>query len=228
MNDFDRFVDSYEQEIAGALPLSGPDPGFFLELKAELIVGLVRRRWGDPARARVLDVGCGPGTMDAYLVGRVGSVHGVDTSSAMVQHAALRNRTVVYAVCEPDRLPFEPASFDVAFASCVLHHVDLQDRRMFARELQRVVAPGGLVVVLEHNPFNPLTRRAVSNCAFDEGVRLVSMRESTRLLDDAQATVLERRYIVFLPWRGRHLRRIEAGLARVPLGAQYLVAGRSG
>jgi SAM-dependent methyltransferase len=146
----------------------------------------------------------------------------------MVERAAALNGTAAYGVCEPDYLPFEPGTFDVAFASCVLHHVRLPDRRRFAQELNRVVAPGGLVAILEHNPLNPLTRRVVSNCAFDEGVRLLRMRETTRLLSDACATVVERRYIVFIPWRGRQLRRLEAGLAGVPLGAQYLVAGRGG
>lgn len=228
MTDFGPFVDTYEDEVASAVSIVGQDPAFFLEVKADLIVDLVRRRWGDPARARVLDVGCGPGTMDAYLVGRVGSLHGVDTSSAMTERAAQVNTTATYGVCEPEHLPFGRASFDVAFASCVLHHVDPRARGRFASELHRVVTPGGLVVVLEHNPLNPLTRWVVSHCAFDEGTRLLRMCEVTRLLGSVRAPVVEKRYILFVPWRGRHLRRLERHLAPVPLGAQYMVTGRGG
>ena len=43
-------------------------------------------------------------------------------------------------------------------------------------ELHRVLAVGGMVIVFEHNPMNPLTVRAVNNCPFDENAVLVNAR----------------------------------------------------
>ena len=226
VSDFDEHAPSYEQDIADAIAFSGADPGFFLELKADVLVDLLHRRWGDPTMARVLDVGCGPGGMDAYLVDRVATLAGVDTSEQMVELAAAANPGAEYAVTEPLRLPYADASFDASFASCVLHHVEPGDRAAVVGEMARVVAPGGLVVVMEHNPLHPLTRFVVSRCALDEGVELFGPGATRGLLAGAGAAPAESRYIAFFPWRARFLRRVEGRLGRLPLGAQYAVTGR--
>ncbi len=122
------------------------------------------------------------------------------------------------------RLPFAAGSFDVAFCVCVLHHVAHAERPDFVRELGRVVRPGGLAAVFEHNPLNPLTRLAVDRCEFDDGVRLVGRRATARLMSDAGLRPVECRYIVLAPFGGRGTERLERALAPVPLGAQYYVA----
>jgi hypothetical protein len=82
----------------------------------------------------------------------------------------------------------------------------------------------GLVVVLEHNPHNPLTRRAVASCPFDEDVCLPRRSEVAALARGLGLRVVAQRYIVFFPWRGRIFDAAERALASVALGAQYLVA----
>ena len=115
----------------------------------------------------------------------------------------------------------------MAFASCILHHVEAHERGRVVAEMARVVAPGGLVAVLEHNPANPLTRFVVSRCAFDEGVELLGPEFHEESAGERRRRSRSRAaYIVFFPWRGRLFRRIEARLGSVPLGAQYAVAGR--
>ena len=116
--------------------------------------------------------------------------------------------------------------FDLAFAICVLHHVDPPDRPAFVTEVTRVVRPGGLVVVIEHNPMNPLTRKAVARCDFDEGVELASRKEARALFASRGLQPVEHPYILFFPWRGNAPRRVERWLTRLPFGAQYIVAGR--
>jgi hypothetical protein len=54
------------------------------------------------------------------------------------------------------------------------------------------------------------------------------MRETRSLLAARGLQPVERRFILLFPWRGRILRGIERGFARVPIGAQYYVAGRPG
>ena len=89
-----------------------------------------------------------------------------------------------------------------------------------------MVRPGGLVVVIEHNPMNPLTRMAVARCDFDEGVELASRKEARRLFVARGLQPVEHPYILFFPWRGNAPRRVERWLTWLPFGAQYIVAGR--
>ena len=154
------------------------------------------------------------------------SVAGVDVSQRMVERAREANPSASYECYDGRRLPFEAGSFDLAFAICVLHHVERLERSAFAAEVARVTRPGGIVAILEHNPVNPLTRVVVSRCEFDEGVELVGMRDTKRLLEGAGTGVVESSYFLFFPWHARVLRRVEGALGSLPLGAQYAVAAR--
>jgi SAM-dependent methyltransferase len=223
---FDRDRASYEAAVERAISFSGADHQFFIEAKAERLLELAARRIGSPERLNALDVGCGAGLTDRFLTGRFGDLAGTDVSQTLLQSARAENPSVRYELAEPERLPFADASFDLSFAICVLHHVEVPDRARFVTEMRRVTRPGGLVVVFEHNPWNPLTRVVVRNCEFDDGVELIGRRELSSLLRDAGLPPVESSYLLFFPWRSRVLRRAERGLDRVPFGAQYVVAGR--
>ena len=96
-------------------------------------------------------------------------------------------------------------------------------RRGSSSELRRVVRPGGIVALFEHNPLNPLTRVAVSRCEFDEGVTLAGRTATARLMTRAGLAVEERGV--------HHLHDVAAmvGAGRsdarwCPAGAQYYLA----
>ena len=224
--EFDRVGETYEAAVDEAISFAGQEHDFYLEVKARRLVELARRHLG-PGRPAALDVGCGPGLFDRHVASAF-DLHGVDVSPAMVERARETNPEAEYAVSEPGRLPYDDGRFDLAFAVCVLHHVDRADRLPLLRETARVVRPGGLVAVFEHNPVNPLTRRVVRDCAFDEGVELLPRRELSRLLRAAALEVVSAHYLLFFPWRGRLFEAAERLLTRLPLGAQYVVAGRRG
>ncbi|MBO0894197.1 MAG: methyltransferase domain-containing protein [Acidimicrobiales bacterium] len=99
---------------------------------------------------RVLDVGCGPGTITLGLATRVphGEVVGVDASEEVLDQArsaaAREGRTnVAFETGDAYALRFEAASFDVVFAHQLLQH--LSDPPAALAELGRVCRPGGLV-----------------------------------------------------------------------------------
>jgi len=225
VSEFDRYGDSYEKAVDDAIGFAGTEHAFYLEAKARALVELARRELGDPARIHALDVGAGPGSLHPYLA-EIGALEGVDVSEALVERAAAANPAVRYRTYDGKRLPFADESFDLAFAVNVFHHVDPPDRADLASELARVVRPGGIVAVFEHNPLNPLTRLVVSRCEFDKGVELLSTREVRALLAQAGLQLVERRYILFFPWRSALLQRLETRLGPVPLGAQHLTAAR--
>jgi ubiquinone/menaquinone biosynthesis C-methylase UbiE len=226
VTNFDDVEGRYEQLIEHSIRCGGQEHEFYVRAKARWLLDLARRRIGAPEGLDVLDVGCGIGSTDRHL-GRFGRLAGVDVSEGMVRAARRANPSVEYRVCQADRLPHPDASFDLAFAICVLHHVDPGDRLTFVREMARVTRGGGLVVVIEHNPFNPLTRFVVGRCAFDEGTVLLPARETRRHLRGARLALAEERYGLFVPWNGRVATRLENALRHVPLGAQYYVAGRA-
>jgi SAM-dependent methyltransferase len=226
VTQFDAYSDSYRDSVQQSIAFCGQELEYFTRRKVEHLVDLSARHVGDPEELTFLDVGCGVGETDAMLVDRVGELHGVDVAADAVARAAERNPEVRCQPYDGIRLPFEDEHFDVAFAICVVHHVEPKDRRVFFSELHRVVRPGGVVAIFEHNPYNPLTRIAVSRCEFDEDAVLLTRRTSEHLLRAAQLTPIESRYIIFLPLDRKFVRRAERPLGGVPLGAQHYVAAR--
>ena len=104
---------------------------------------LGRRR----ARA-ILDLGSGTGRFSRLLADAFGArVTAVEPSIKMREqaerHAA--HRDVVYLSGAADAIPAEDGAFDFAFMSMVIHHV--RDRGACARELRRILEPGGLVFI---------------------------------------------------------------------------------
>jgi SAM-dependent methyltransferase len=97
-----------------------------------------------PAGIRILDAGCGSGRNMVDLALR-GTVAGVELASSSLEEARARGVGEVRAGSLEEPLPFDDDAFDLAVALDVLEH--LGDDRPAWRELARVVAPGGHVVV---------------------------------------------------------------------------------
>ena len=101
---------------------------------------------------RLLDVGCGPGSITRGLAERVapGQAVGLDTSSetldAARRDAAARGlENLRFEVGSVYELPFPDASFDAAYAHQVFQH--LREREVALREMLRVLRPAGLIAV---------------------------------------------------------------------------------
>jgi SAM-dependent methyltransferase len=226
MTEFDAYSESYRAEVEQALPFAGMDLDRFTAVKAAHLVGLAGRLLRAPRELAVLDVGCGTGETDRFLAGAFGSLHGADISAGLLDRARETNPGVEYRHYEPGRLPYEEDAFDLAFCINVMHHVPPPEWPAFVAEMGRVTHGGGIVAVFEHNPLNPLTRRVVSRCAFDEDAVLLRRRRAEQLLEGAGLVPAEGAYILFLPLGAGWARAVERPLRWVPLGAQYYVAGR--
>jgi ubiquinone/menaquinone biosynthesis C-methylase UbiE len=153
-----------------------------------------------------------------------GRICGADVSAASIAQARIRNPEVQYEAYGGETLPYDSAAFDLSIAICVLHHVLPAQRVGFLREMRRVVRPGGLVCLIEHNPLNPLTRLAVARCEFDRDAVLLHAGRTRALMADAGLHDARSHYFLLLPSAAPLARRVEHSLRRIPLGAQYVAS----
>jgi SAM-dependent methyltransferase len=92
---------------------------------------------------RILDVGCGTGTMLGYL-SRYGQAQGIDADEEAVRFCRERGVSNVQQVTA-SILPFEDSTFDLVTMLDVLEHID--DDAGTLRELHRVLRPGGMLLI---------------------------------------------------------------------------------
>src|SRR4029453_16149816 len=112
------------------------------------------------AGMRLLDCGCGPGSITADLATLVapGQAIGIDLrEDALAQGRALaRERgvaTLVFQKASVYQLPYADGSFDAAFACAVLQHLTAPLAAL--QEIRRVLKPGGVVGIVDGS--SPIT-----------------------------------------------------------------------
>ena len=221
---FDSYRGNYRDVVQSSIDFSGLPHSFFMRAKADLLRDLIARRLG-PQKPVMLDVGCGVGSFHPLLRGMVGRLSGIDVSSASIAQARTDNGDVDYRAFDGKNFPFNDAGFDLVTAICVLHHVAPAEWAHFMNEMRRVVRPGGLVCVIEHNPLNPLTRLAVARCEFDRDAVLLGAGKAQKLMAAGGLREIDARYFLLLPWEAKLARRVEGALGNLPLGAQYAAFG---
>ena len=164
---------------------------------------------------RVLDVGCGPGSITLGLAETVtpGETVGIDFQASQVTKsaalAASRGATNVrFEVADVYRLPFPDGSFDAVFANTVLMHLSEPVRAL--AEMRRVLRPNGIVGIRDcdwggriHAPITPLLEQWYT------------------------LTVRLRQHNGGNPFMGRHHRRLllDAGFARAEASVSVSTAG---
>ena len=134
---------------------SPPQQKDFLAAKSDFVHEMVR--WGGldklSPNTTVLDVGCGIGGSSRILAKEYGfAVTGITISPGQVKRAQALTPEGVSAQFRVDdamALSFPDASFDVVWSIEAGPH--MPDKAVFARELMRVLKPGGVLVVADWN-----------------------------------------------------------------------------
>ena len=224
--EFDKFADAYRAMHREGIRMSGEEPEYFAEYKIADIAREFARLHTEKAAndLDILDFGAGIGGSVPHVARyfRGSRLECIDPSERSLAIAKERYPgDASYQTFDGKSIPFDDGSFDIAYAMCVFHHIDASEHIGLLRELRRVLKPGGLLFIFEHNPYNPLTVRVVKCCPFDENAVLITGRQLLDRLSKAGFAGSALRYRIFFPNILRALRPLEAALRSVPLGAQY-------
>jgi SAM-dependent methyltransferase len=224
--DFNETRHRYRQTVEDSIALSGQGLEFFTKVKAECLRRAAQEFLPSRPAPQLLDVGCGHGFIHPYLRGYGMEVTGVEIAAEVLDLAREANPGVTYAAYDGKTLPFDAASFDIVLAVCVMHHVPPAAWTALLAEMRRVVRPGGLVLIFEHNPFNPLTRYIVAHNDLDAEAVLLSSRTLKARAAAAGLRALATRYTLFTPFGHAIFRWLDDRLGWLPLGAQYFLVAR--
>jgi len=224
-SEFDEYAGSYDSALNQGLALSGESKAYFAHERVRWFAGRLSSL-GVQAR-RVLDYGCGTGGTSPELLEQLHArtVVGVDASResldvARTTHADPRLR--FEALSDLDR----SAAFEVAYCNGVFHHIEPEQRLDALSYVHRSLATGGVFGLWENNPWNPGTRLVMRRIPFDRDAKLLSPPHARALVSRAGFTVLRTDFLFFFPRMLSALRPLEARLAAVPAGAQYMILCR--
>jgi SAM-dependent methyltransferase len=152
---------------------------------------------------------------------------GVDASAESIRVAnarALANAD--FRVNDGLRLDIPDASVDIAYSNGTFHHADHSTHPGIARELFRVVRPGGHAFMFENNGLNPIVAWVMSHNEIDRGAVRVPFWKLRGAFRDAGFRIRGVQFHAFFPKFLAPLRAREQRLKWLPLGGQYLVWGQ--
>jgi trans-aconitate methyltransferase len=226
---FDDFVDDYEERCAEGLSLTGETRDYFARQRVLHTKRLCSGAAGDGDRpvARLVDFGCGVGHSTPYLLEAFphACIIGFDESDAAIRAARERYGS--------DRAEFASGSLtgqqrpvDVVYSNGTFHHIEPAHRDDAVASIVSWLAPGGLFVLWENNPWNPGTRIVMNRIAFDRGAQMLSSASAVTMLRRCGLRVLRVSSHFYFPGWLRALRSAEPYLERFRLGAQYCVVAQ--
>jgi 2-polyprenyl-3-methyl-5-hydroxy-6-metoxy-1,4-benzoquinol methylase len=220
LSEFDSVAANYQTLVTESVRVSGESSDYFAGYKARYL----RRLLAGKSIKRVLDYGCGVGSLAKHLHTEFpqAAIDGFDPSPESIREIDQSLREHGSYVSNLENLG---GAYDLVVIANVLHHVSLRERQSVLEQAFRRLASGAYLVVFEHNPLNPLTRWAVSQCPFDEDAILLRSFETEHRFRLAGFDVLRRDFVVFFPRWLAALRSLETMLHWCPGGAQYAVVG---
>lgn len=216
--DFDEYTEDYNNLLRRETEFFSSDEAYFAKYKVLLAREIIR----DEPR-RILEFGCGIGRNIPFLSDtfKTAVIMGSDVSEKSIEYARLNNKDV-YCWTEGN-VAGEESDFDLIFVAGVFHHISLQERGHTMKKIYDRLATDGNLLIFEHNPYNPITRKIVNACPYDEDAILLKPRQLRQLIEAAGLTIQKQGYSLFFPPRFKRLNKWEKYLSSLPLGGQYWI-----
>ncbi len=215
--NFDEFTETYNSLLKEQTKLFTSDDGYFAQYK----INITKTISENPAK--ILEFGCGIGRNIPFLKEAYpnSTIFGTDISIESLDVAKKLNPQVQFVATS--ELPSCESHFDLIFVASVYHHIPCSQRANVTKLLYQSLAPGGQLIIFEHNPYNPVTRKIVSSCPFDKGVILLAPRTLKKYVREAGFDLYRQGFCLFFPPWLPLLNNIEPYLKWLPLGGQYWV-----
>jgi ubiquinone/menaquinone biosynthesis C-methylase UbiE len=139
---------------------------------------------------RVLDLGCGTGTLAIGAGQRqpTATIVGLDADPGMLEQARRKSQAAGVEL-QLDQgsatdLPYPDGSFDVVLSSLLFHHLDRDAKKAAAREIGRVLAPGGRLALADWGaPSDPFMRALFVTIQLVDGFDTTADNVAGRLPD---------------------------------------------
>lgn len=216
--DFDEYTAEYNQLLREGTGFFSESETYFAKYKVDIL-----RREVLATPRRVLEYGCGIGRnvpfLKAAFPGAV--IEGSDISGASLEIARSENPNVFFYIDNAECNVADP--YDVIFIAGVFHHIPVVERAPVMKALYQRLNPGGVIIVFEHNPYNPITRKIVNDCPYDRDAVLLRPSELKSRLSEARFVVQGAAYCLFVPPSLSLLLPLEDKLGWLPFGGQYWV-----
>lgn len=224
--DFNDHKDRYIQTIEASLRFSGKEHDFFTKVKADFLTMIIQQYFSKDSIPLLLDVGCGHGLIHKHLDCKKINIIGVEVADKVLKLAQETNPSVQYLHHDGKKLPFVAQQFDIVMAICVMHHVPTVEWINFLNEMRRVLKSGGIAIIFEHNPYNPITRYIVANNILDADAVLLSSHKLKKMMQKTGFKNIINRNILFTPFAHDLFRWLDKTLGWLPFGAQYYCIGQ--
>ena len=155
----------------------------------------------DLHRKKVLEIGCGYGSLSVYMAKKYAEVVGIDLSPEAIKiskrNALLNNQKAVFKQARGEKLPFKDKAFDIVVCCETLEHTP--DYQKAIDEIIRVTKDSGKIIITTPNSLNPrgFCLRAKSNQPFEnffnywtviskfkkKGVKIIEVKSKSFLND---------------------------------------------
>lgn len=222
IGNFDSHASNYEQALSDSLGIFGETSSYFAQYKLNILTEYIDQH----EVKSVLDYGSGIGSSIPFISEKFPDSEVWATDLSIKSLEILKSRYPLTQISETSALP--KRYFDLIFVSCVIHHVPVSDRLEIMHQLFNYLSPNGRLCIFEHNPYNPITRRIVSNCEFDDGVVLIVNSSLKKLTLNASPNCkIKSGYCLFFPAFLTKLLRLERFLRWLPLGGQHFVIAQN-
>jgi SAM-dependent methyltransferase len=218
--DFDKYVGNYNSLLREGTSFFTADEEYFARYKIRILA----KQTGIKPK-RILEYGCGIGRNIPYLreAFPAAEIEGSDISEVSLEIARKLNANIRFFAEQSAGELTE--KFDLIFVAGVFHHIPIPLRATVMSRIFDRLAPGGELLVFEHNPYNPVTRRIVDSCPYDADAVLLRPAELRNLISDAGFVEPSSGYCLFVPPKLSVLHWMESALSWLPLGGQYWVHG---